>query len=350
MGIIRYGKTAQIGVYPGNQSGRFISYRKTGVPFPLDPDVQVAWPFYETGSLTDIRRKLTLGFSRASVGTYFDSSGALQTAAIDEPRFDHDPNTLAPLGLLKEIERTNLFLNSAAPVTQDVTTVADTYTVSVIGTGTVTLSGTGVGVASEGSPLTVACSAGTLTCTVAGGPSYVQVELGISTSSMIITAGSPVTRAQDFCDTADTSWYNAPEGTFYVRAITNDFEIDRALCVIATATGSNQWRILSRSNGAAQAVHSTTVGDQGLTQQNGVLTQGVEYKMASAFATDDMIIYTDGAQGPLDVTCDPMAILPTEFLVGLRENGTAAFHGWIAELGYADTRKDNAFLASLTTP
>lgn len=46
-------------------------------------------------------------FSRASAGTYWDANGVLQTAAIDEPRFDHDPLTGASLGILREEQRTN---------------------------------------------------------------------------------------------------------------------------------------------------------------------------------------------------------------------------------------------------
>lgn len=48
-------------------------------------------------------------FTRASTATYFDATGALQTAAINEPRFTYDPATLQPLGLLVEESRTNLF-------------------------------------------------------------------------------------------------------------------------------------------------------------------------------------------------------------------------------------------------
>ncbi|MDY0028700.1 MAG: hypothetical protein RBR86_02030 [Pseudobdellovibrionaceae bacterium] len=47
-------------------------------------------------------------FTRASVGTYFDSTGTLQTAAPGQPRFDHDPITHAPKGILIEESRTNL--------------------------------------------------------------------------------------------------------------------------------------------------------------------------------------------------------------------------------------------------
>jgi hypothetical protein len=54
-------------------------------------------------------------FSRSTTGTYVDSNGVIQTAAIDAPRFDHDPTTNASLGLLVEESRTNLVTNSTNP-------------------------------------------------------------------------------------------------------------------------------------------------------------------------------------------------------------------------------------------
>ncbi len=51
-------------------------------------------------------------FTRASSGTHFDSTGLLVTASTDVARFDYDPVTLAPLGLLIEEARTNLALDS----------------------------------------------------------------------------------------------------------------------------------------------------------------------------------------------------------------------------------------------
>jgi len=51
-------------------------------------------------------------FSRSTTGTYVDSNGIIQTAAIDAPRFDHDPTTNASLGLLIEESRTNFLTNS----------------------------------------------------------------------------------------------------------------------------------------------------------------------------------------------------------------------------------------------
>jgi hypothetical protein len=53
-------------------------------------------------------------FTRASTATYYDSTGTLQTAAINAPRFDYNPSTLAARGLLIEEARTNSVRNSSA--------------------------------------------------------------------------------------------------------------------------------------------------------------------------------------------------------------------------------------------
>lgn len=51
--------------------------------------------------------------TRASAARAYNSSGVLASLAIDAPRFDHDPVTHAPRGLLLEPAATNLLLRSA---------------------------------------------------------------------------------------------------------------------------------------------------------------------------------------------------------------------------------------------
>jgi hypothetical protein len=51
-------------------------------------------------------------FTRATTATFTGSNGLIQTAAINAPRFDYNPTTLAPLGLLIEEQRTNLLTYS----------------------------------------------------------------------------------------------------------------------------------------------------------------------------------------------------------------------------------------------
>src|SRR5580765_5882879 len=51
-------------------------------------------------------------FTRASTATYTDMSGTIQSVAVNAPRWDYDPVTLALRGLLIEEARTNLLLQS----------------------------------------------------------------------------------------------------------------------------------------------------------------------------------------------------------------------------------------------
>lgn len=53
-----------------------------------------------------------LSVTRASIGTYFDAAGVLQTASANQPRLDHHPNTLANMGVTIEPAATNLVLQS----------------------------------------------------------------------------------------------------------------------------------------------------------------------------------------------------------------------------------------------
>jgi hypothetical protein len=59
------------------------------------------------------RKGPTPTFTRASTATFVGSDGLIQSAAINTPRFDHDPVTLACKGLLIEEARTNQILQSA---------------------------------------------------------------------------------------------------------------------------------------------------------------------------------------------------------------------------------------------
>jgi hypothetical protein len=89
-------------------------------------------------------------FTRASIGTFFDANGTLQTATSDTPRFDHDPATGASRGLLIEEARTNSLRNAQAggstagvigsggvmPTNWAITANANGVTSEVVGAGT----------------------------------------------------------------------------------------------------------------------------------------------------------------------------------------------------------------------
>jgi hypothetical protein len=133
--------------------------------------------------------------------------------------------TLTGITLLGEEARTNLLLNSATPATQNITTTAQSYTISMWGTGTCVLTGTATGtLTGTGSgvrtPITVTATAGTLTLTFAGSNTNGQAEAGASMSSYIPTTGAAVTRLADVPSLTGTSlnWYNPQQGTFLVKA------------------------------------------------------------------------------------------------------------------------------------
>lgn len=72
-------------------------------------------PFSEVKSLT-ARVGPTPTFTRASIASFVGSNGLIQYAGNNVPRFQHNPITLASLGLFGEASRTNLALNSGAIV------------------------------------------------------------------------------------------------------------------------------------------------------------------------------------------------------------------------------------------
>lgn len=161
-------------------------------------------------------------FTRSSTAWYWNSSGVLTSASSNTPRFDYDPATLAFKGLLIEEARTNLFLNSQSPATQNITTTAQNYTVSFYGTGSIALSGTCSGTLNGSAAttlvqLTVTATAGTCTLTVSGTITNAQFEAGSFATSRIVTAGTSVTRQGDTLSFTSIPWFNATAGTFYVE-------------------------------------------------------------------------------------------------------------------------------------
>ena len=73
--------------------------------------------FANNESLVDsVTGKNLVTHTRASSATYVDGDGNIQTAAVNVPRFDHDPVTGESLGLLVEEARTNLVTYSVANI------------------------------------------------------------------------------------------------------------------------------------------------------------------------------------------------------------------------------------------
>lgn len=111
--------------------------------------------------------------------------------------------------ILLEPAATNYFLNSDAPATQTIALAAGTYTIWVVGSGSITLSSGATGTVTSAAPLTFTTSGSTV-FTVSGSLTKVQVESGSKATSYIPTAGASASRsADDIFTTAtlDSNWF-----------------------------------------------------------------------------------------------------------------------------------------------
>jgi hypothetical protein len=105
--------------------------------------------------------------------------------------------------------RVNLLLATATLATQNVTTRAATYTLSFTGAGTVTTTGTNIGVYSAGTH-SITCTAGTLTLTVVG--AVTLADLRVANTGVGLPAYQAVVTSTNY-DTTGFPYYLRFDGT-----------------------------------------------------------------------------------------------------------------------------------------
>jgi hypothetical protein len=161
-----------------------------------------------------------LSVSRPGPATYIDARGQRVTAGPDEPRLDHDPATGEALGLLIESARTNLLHDSFNPATQTRSLAAGTYTLSLTGSGEVTISGAASGTATADAPLTFTLgAAGDITFTPSGDVTAFQCEAGGNATSLIETpVDGGATRPADNVTARDIDWLSRAHATVLIEA------------------------------------------------------------------------------------------------------------------------------------
>lgn len=298
------------------------------------------------------------GFSltRASVGTYTNSSGVITTAAVDEARFDYNPVTLQPLGLLLEGARTNLLLNSATLSTQSVTVSATAYALSFYGTGTVTLSGTssgslvGSGAYPTRSVLKFTPTAGTLTLTVTGSVQFAQLEAGDFETSYIPTAGASATRATELTTAPSSSLgFNAAEGTLLI-------ELNEAI----PTSHNNVGEVIARFQNPGSVTDAIGIQKEvGGQNFRAFVANASTYtyssyggfgntKLAVAYKASSCAYYAGGSP----ITWSSPSSIPSNtdlFRIGSDSSGTSHFFGHIRKITYWPQRLANAQLAAITS-
>ena len=294
-------------------------------------------------------------FTRAGTATYIDATGAMQVAAADQPRLNHDPVTLAPLGILIEGARTNLFLQSGAPVTRTVTVTAQPYALSFQGAGSITLSGahaatlTGPGGAARAG-LVFTPTAGSLTLTVAGDVQMVQLEAGNHATSYIPTAAAPVTRAADSLQVALGAWWpGAASG-----AIMAEFDcppVAQAAAMAYFNSTSFQNSIgLSKTNAInnAAGTHLNGAMYDGIAALSVPLDLGLAsgpHRAAMSWGGGTMQAVANGVAGPEVAQRSPA---PTKLWLGQRDGTALHINGHLRRVLHYPRRLTAAQMQTLT--
>ena len=285
-------------------------------------------------------------FTRASVGSAEAAGGALVSFASGQPR-------RTDRGLLIEPTRTNLFLNSAVGVTQGVTVTNAQHTLSFRGTGRITLSGAstagplyGAGANTRVS-LTFTPSAGTLTLTVSGSVTNVNLELGSAPSSWIETAGASVTRADDY------AFVSSPGVTFplsmwleYERAV----DPPSATALLRLDDGTTPERVLLGINGSTVA--RTLVVDDNVIGADvtiaGTIRVNTIYQHAGVFSADRVQGCINGTLGVED-TAATMPATPTAIRFGASEIATNNAYAYFRRAAIFNTALSDAQLQAITS-
>ncbi len=89
-----------------------VNYPSLGMDFIYDADGRYTLNGTVYNDLASFLSAAGGTFTRASIGTYYDSTGTLQTAASGVPRFNYDPVTHAAKGILIEEARINTVYNN----------------------------------------------------------------------------------------------------------------------------------------------------------------------------------------------------------------------------------------------
>lgn len=344
-------------------------------------------------------------FTRASTATYVNSVGLVASAAVDTPRFNYDPATLAAKGLLIEPAATNLCLhsddhtnaawvkttctaaktatgpdgvaNSASTLTataanatslQAITSASSARITSCwikrrTGTGAIEMTqdngSTWAAVTVTSSWARVNIAAATLANPTVGlrivtngdaiDVALFQHETGSARTSAIPTTTATVTRSADnasITGTAFSDWFNATEGTVYIEANIPLSGSEQALVSFNDGTSSERMRMYSTSGGNAGFL----VTDGGVTQASisgGALSSETDFKVVGAFKLNDFAICLNGGT----VTTDTSGTLPTidRLFIGRRADGLTLLNGHIKNVRFYPSRLTDAQLQDLTT-
>lgn len=167
----------------------------------------------------------------------------------------------------------------------------------------------------------------------------------LNCSSYIPTAGATATRNADVLTYPLTGWFNATVGTFVITGMTPcTAASSQVLMAVSDGTGNE---VISMFTSVADPVFVVTDGGVSVgIGDAGTATAFVQFKMAGAYAADDLAVSINGGA----VVTDSTVTLPTVNIlnVGSYATGVNQPTGTVRALDYYGGRRSNAVLQQLS--
>ena len=292
-----------------------------------------------------------LSVARSGPAHVTDANGRLVPVAPDTPRFDHDPATGEPLGVLCEGARTNLLHDSFNPATQTRTLAAGTYTLSVRGGGGCTLSGGPTGTAQQGAAVTFTLAGSTaVTFTLSGALAAVQCEAGASATSPIETpAGGPASRAAELITLVDTGWHDPAGMSFVIEAHLADVPASGVLRLFSLNDGTEANRHdLHYAGDQARMMFFAKSGGSSQANVDGLLggwADGAVHTFGLTLGGGQRALFTDGVKEGADAIVEPVGA--TVVRIG-RNHAATPWQGHVRRLLAYPRRLSDAEMTALT--
>ena len=292
-----------------------------------------------------------LSVARSGAAHVTDAKGQLVASASDTPRFDHDPVTGAPVGLLCEGARTNLLHDSFNPATQTRTLSAGTYTLSVRGSGSCALSGGPAGTALQAAPVTFTLAGSTsVTFTVSGVLAAFQCEAGQNATSPIETpVGGTASRSADLITLVDTAWHDPAGMSFVIEAHLADVPASGALRLFSLNDGTeanrhdlhyaaDQTRLMffAKSGGSSQGNLDGLLGGW---------AGGAVHTIGVTIGGGQRALFVDGVKQANDAITEPVGA--TVVRIG-RNHATTAWQGHVLRMLAYPRPLSDAEMSALT--
>jgi hypothetical protein len=373
------------------------------------PQPQLDLAFSADKTLT-ARYGPTPSYSRASTGTYFNASGVLASAVVNEPRFDHvlENGVWISKGLLIEEQRTNTTLYSSNignaywigtstktadfGISPDATQNAARITgggyfqsggISKIGTQTFsfwakTISGNSenINVFLDGGTVTTALTitgswvrysvtqtfASTNTGTIGIFPLSAsilfygpQLETGAFPTSYIPTTTASVTRSADVCQITGgdfSGFYNAIEGSVCFEGDSSGptTASDNYFLICSDGATFNNAAPFIFSSGTLNSLrHRIRAGGSDIFNitTSEQLARNTPIKLAQGYRSGDSVILANGSIIDSRNNSFSTSSIST-FFIGYAHSGSAQINGHIARLRYFNTRLANQTLVQLS--